>query len=229
MPNPRESDLQNRNAVVSDNDTSSSSSPATAVTSPPKPIFGEHREFPLVYNPADRPRRSSPNRENNNKNKSDDAGPQSPSSVQTPRPHGQISHTPSGQESSAFHDTGAQPLDPSSTFQERLSALEAVWQSAESSVSRLGAALEKREDGKTVGEERRSPDRFFVIDEATRVEDHERESDERARVEGRAGKRKRSSEAEDAPTMRREGTKEGDRERRIEELREGLLEEEGKL
>ena len=108
-----------------------------------------------------------------------------------------------------------------------------MWQSAEASVSRLSAALEKTDDKATVGKESRrddgSPDRLFVIDEATRVEGHEGQSDEEARVEGRAGKRKRSSEAEDAPTLRREGTKEGDRERRIQELREGVLEEEGKL
>lgn len=108
-----------------------------------------------------------------------------------------------------------------------------MWQSAESSVSRLNAALKKTDDGEMEGGESKrddgSPDRLFVIDEATRVEGHEGERDEGARVEGRAGKRKRSSETEDAPAMRREGTKEGDRERRIEELREGVLEEEGRL
>ena len=235
MPTPREPDPKKMNTVTSDDDTSSSSTPTAAATFAPKPISTEHREFPLVYNPSDRQRRQPPGHDDNTAN-SNNPGLQashSPNTAQTPVPKSQISHTLGGQETSASHDAGAQPLDPSSTFQERFSALEAVWQSAESSVSRLSAALEKTDVGETARGEKKpddgSPDRFFVIDEATRVKGHGVESDEGARVGGRAGKRKRSSEAENAPTMRREGTKEGDRERRIQELREGVLEEEGKL
>ena len=216
MPLPSEPDIHDMSAVLSeDRILSSSTSPG-------------HRELSYHPTPSDRPLHCSStcDKNGNNDNNSDDANPQAPnhpSTVSTSRPHSQVSHLPGGRESSASHDAGAQPLDHTSTFQKRFSGLESVWQSAEASVSRLSAALEKREDGEMMGREGRrddgSPDRFFMIDEATRVE-----SDDGARAEARSQRQE-----ENAPLMRREGTKEGDRERRVEELREGVLEEEGRL
>ena len=206
MPTARESDPENMNPAVSNNDTSSSSRPATAATLPPNPKSTEHGDFPLAYDTAATERRCY---DNSNKS-SDDPSPQNPyfpSTVHTSHLHSQISDIPGDQEDSASYDAGAQPLYPLSTFHEK---------------DRETMARERNSDDG-------SPDRFFVIDEATRLEGHEGESDNGARVEGRAGKRERSSEVEVAPMMQREGRKEGDRERRLRELREGVLEEEGRL